>query len=315
MDIRQQMINTKLEINEDYEEYLRVSRDNYSKDTGHYRALDKAIKETQELRKKITESKNNTDVMEKIYKEMPVLPIEKNTQGYGKVGFRNESQLKISSSLSKELKNYDKYISTTPTQKVLQLKAVRDAWNGLSDDDRNQISSLNISSVKKSNYSVGGVNAGSYNSGTGELEIYIHSSVGMNRTDHIYNTIQHELAHAKFDNIKKESPDKISKFTNTISSDEIRNYPLNDYVASFSNPEKNIDNAWKAKEKRMKKSMAFTKDEIKKAKKDFYANENVQNWSKEIYANETHSAITELIAGTKTVKDVNPRLKQYFKSL
>ena len=301
--------------------------------------LKKALEHDREIRNKNLQS--YTDVLE----DMPIIPMGENTHEKNKLGFRehldedDSPKIKMSKALQADLKRSDKIIGGL-TVSTAQVISVRDAWNNLSDAQRNLIPTLNITKVKTSIKRVGleGTQAGSWSNERGVLTVNIDDrDIDVKN---MYSTVQHETGHAEWHMLNETSPEKTNKFTDTVMNDEMRNTPVTSYTSKYLNTDELTENLWQQKVQKIKQQNKFVKslgidkmkdvgskakgelfhvysdDEIADLKKTFV--EKHEKWSKQVYANETHSALSEIVHGTSTrmkkgLKD-SPNLQKYFKA-
>ena len=291
-----------------------------------------------------------TDVLE----DMPIIPMGKNTHEKNKIGFRDKAvgtednehpyrvvptQIKMSKALEADLKRSDKSVGGM-TASTAKLVAVRDAWNNLSDAQRDLIPTLNITKAKASMKSVGmkGNQAGNWNKSDGILTVIINDKYRSSSIKDQYTVIQHEAGHAEWNFLSETNPKKTQKFVDTIMSDEMKTTPVTSYASKYLNTDELTENLWQQKLKKIEqqnklvKSLGIDKmkdvptdtglfksysdDEIADRKKQFFKAH--EEWAKTIYANETHSALSEIVHGTstrmKTGLSDSPNLKKYFKA-
>ena len=330
------MIDTQIEIGERMAETLE-QRNTDGRLTDKIKGLRDDLETMKDTQQKNMQS--YTDVLE----DMPIIPMGENTHEKNKLGFREQvdaddpPKIKMSKALQADLKRSDKTIGGL-TVSTAQVMSVRDAWNNLSDAQRNLIPTLNITKVKTSLKKVGmqGKQAGSWSNEGGVLTVNIDD--GGIDVKNMYSTVQHETGHAEWHMLKETNPEKTKKFTDTVMSDEMKNTPVTSYVKKYLNTDERLENMWLEKSKKITAQNKFVKslgidkmkdipsdtglfksysdDEIADLKKTFF--EKHTNWSKSIYANETHSALSEIVHGTSTrmtkgLKD-SPNLQKYFKA-
>ena len=304
--------------------------------------FDDTIKELQDDLEKMREQQQKnlqsyTDVLE----DMPIIPMGKNTHEKNKLGFREQvdeddpPKIKMSKAIEADLKRSDKVVDGRLTASTAKVIAVRDAWNNLSDAQRNLIPTLNITKVKTSMKSVGmkGNQGGSWSSSKGTLTININDKMQSNSEKYQNTIMQHEAGHAEWHMLNETSPEKTNKFIEAISSDEMRNTPVTTYTSKYLNTDELTENLWQQEVKRytrinkeiqdndrytdkQKLEESYSDDEIADKKKTFF--EKHEKWAKQVYANETHSALSEIVHGTSTkmtkgLKD-SPNLQKYFKA-
>ena len=131
----------------------------------------------------------------------------------------------------------------------------------------------------------------------------------------MYKRVYHEMAHAEFNKMLRDKPEKVSKFIKTVSSPEMKKIPINSYVADYSNAQKIVDDNWNSYARKYNKTLSPEKVAELKDKYD----RNTKQWAETIYADETHSAVVEIISGTKVVdlprgmnQVTDPKYKQFF---
>jgi len=338
---RNEILDTKLEITGKIIENFEAKHD--TKTVKQLREdYDKLKKERYGL-----DSKDYKDVLD----DMPIIPIGENTHEKNKSGFkiseveddklRVGGKVKMSKALERELKASDTYEGRM-TASTAKIESLRDAWNGLTDKQRDLVGQLNITKVKAKNLA-GGLNLGSWNV-DGTLTVNLDDRFRENSVDRMYAVIQHEVAHAEWHELKKSSPEKTNKFIETVMDNtpsgttdnpiaSMKQSPLNSYTKRFLQTNEMIDARWKTKEKEIQSRNRYIKkykidemtdlnrplsttsdDEIEIIKKGFY--ESHEEWARTIYANETHSAISEVVHGVNTTKSDmmadNPHLKKFF---
>ena len=327
MDIRQQMLNTKITLWDDYKDFLelRLETPTVTNNPQLKEQLEREIEKVENNIEQLQNSKNATEFVEKLYGDMPIIPIGKNTDKHSRVNnFKqssgNDSQIKMSKTISADLKRSDKYVGNTNAA-ATQVKAIRDAWNGLSDEQRALVGTVDITAVSRK-LSTGKGNAGAtWNEKTKTLSVMIDNKRDITRTngvEEMYKRVYHEMAHAEFNKMSRDKPEKVSKFIKTVSSPEMKKTPINSYVADYSNAQKIVDDNWNRHARKYKGLDHKGKPFITKDDETRYR-ENTKKWEETIYADETHSAVVEIISGTKVVdlprgmnQVTDPKYKQFF---
>lgn len=306
LEVFQQISNTKISLLHDYNDFLdRKYQDAF---IGNNEELKRQIEERQDKVvdeiQKLEDGKNDTEFRELLYEDMPIIPMGKNTDKQKlethkfKESSGKDSQIKMSKALAADLKRADKYVGETSSS-ATQVIAVRDAWNGLSDEQRALVDTFEITAVPKK-LGVQKISAGaSWNETEKRMTFFVdrRKSVGAGGigVDGVYQRVHHEIAHAEFAKMVREKPEKVSKFIKTVSSPEMKKTPINPYVSTYSNPQKLLDDNWKRYERKYNKTLSPEKVAELKDKYD----RNTKQWKETIYADETHSAIVELVSGTK----------------
>jgi len=307
LEVFQQISNTKISLLHDYNDFL--DRKFESAFIENNEELQRQIKERKDKVvdeiQKLEDSKNDTGFMELLYQDMPIIPMGKNTDKQKlethkfKESSGKDSQIKMSKALAADLKRADKSVGETSSS-ATQVIAVRDAWNGLSDEQRALVDTFEITAVPKK-LGLQNIKAGaSWNETEKKMMFMVDSkkSVGAGgiRVDGVYKRVHHEIAHAEFAKMTREKPEKVSKFVKTVSSPEMKKTPINHYVSTYSNPKKMLDDNWKRYERKYKQRQ-LSPEKVAEIK-DRY-DRNTKQWKETIYADETHSAIVELVSGTK----------------
>ena len=149
----------------------------------------------------------------------------------------------MSKAISADLKRSDKYVGNTNAA-ATQVKAIRDAWNGLSDEQRALVDTVNITAVSKKLSTGKGKAGATWNEKTKTLSVMIDNKRDITRTngvEEMYKRVYHEMAHAEFNKMSRDKPEKVSKFIKTVSSPEMKKTPINSYVADYSNAQKIVD--------------------------------------------------------------------------
>ena len=316
------MHKTKITLWDDYKDFLELrSETQWHRDRPQLKEqLEREIEKVENNIQQLQNSKNDTEFVEKLYGDMPIIPIGKNTDRHSRINnFKqssgNDSQIKMSKTISADLKRSDKYVGNTNAA-ATQVKAIRDAWNGLSDEQRALVGTVDITAVSRK-LSTGKGNAGAtWNEKTKTLSVMIDNKRDITRTngvEEMYKRVYHEMAHAEFNKMSRDKPEKVSKFIKTVSSPEMKKTPINSYVADYSNAQKIVDDNWNSYARKYNKTLSPEKVAELKDKYD----RNTKQWAETIYADETHSAVVEIISGTKGVdlpRDVktNPKYKQFF---
>ena len=304
LEVFQQISNTKISLLHDYNDFLdRKYQDAF---IGNNEELKRQIEERKDKVvddiQKLEDSKNDTEFRELLYEDMPIIPMGKNTDKHSRVNnFKQssgkDSQIKMSKALSADLKRADKYVGHTSSS-ATQVIAARDAWNGLSDEQRALVGTFEITAVPKK-LGVQKISAGaSWNETHKKMTFFVdrkQSLSGGIGVDGVYKRVHHEIAHAEFAKMVREKPEKVSKFIKTVSSPEMKKTPINPYVSTYSNPQKLLDDNFERVERKYNKTLSPEKVAELKDKYD----RNTKQWKETIYADETHSAIVELVSGTK----------------
>ena len=320
------MHKTKITLWDDYKDFLELrSETQWHRDRPQLKEqLEREIEKVENNIQQLQNSKNDTEFVEKLYGDMPIIPIGKNTDRHSRINnFKqssgNDSQIKMSKAISADLKRSDKYVGNTNAA-ATQVKAIRDAWNGLSDEQRALVGTVDITAVSRK-LSTGKGNAGAtWNEKTKTLSVMIDNKRDITRTkgvEEMYKRVYHEVVgHAEFNKMLRDKPEKVSKFIKTVSSPEMKKTPINSYVADYSNAQKIVDDNWNRHARKYKGLDHKGKPFITKDDETRYR-ENTKKWVETIYADETHSAVVEIISGTKGVdlpRDVktNPKYKQFF---
>jgi len=320
------MHETKITLWDDYKDFLEL-RSETPRVTDNPQLKEQVEREIEKVENNIQQlqnSKNDTEFVEKLYGDMPIIPMGKNTDKQKlethkfKQSSGNDSQIKMSKAISADLKRSDKYVGNTNAA-ATQVKAIRDAWNGLSDEQRALVDTVNITAVSKKLSTGKGKAGATWNEKEKTLSVIIDNKRDITRTngvEEMYKRVYHEMAHAEFNKMSRDKPEKVSKFIKTVSSPEMKKIPINSYVADYSNAQKIVDDNWNRHARKYKGVDRDGKPFITKDDETSYR-ENTKKWVETIYADETHSAVVEIISGTKGVdlpRDIqtNPKYKQFF---
>lgn len=227
--------------------------------------------------------------LDKIEKEMPVIPLDKNTDNIkpNSFGFKtSKSQINISKGVQKKIDD-EPFLQN-------QVIAAQEAWNALPDDQRNLVKKLTIKTSSGRNYT-----GGWFNKSNNELSITLHE-IYPNNQKTIFTTMNHEIAHAQYNKMIKEKPDAVKAFNEKVKDIQKR-HSINPYVESYRNAYSN--NLKKIERYRKDIDREYNRGRITKAEHTKY--HKVQDHNEKIaeinhatiFENETHSAIAEYVTG------------------
>ena len=291
---------------------------------------------------------------EDITENMPIIPMGENTHKKNKLGFRDRAneddmmsqypaQIKMSKALEADIKRSDKSVGNI-TASTAQVLSIRNAWNNLSDEQRELVGTINITKVKKQMKYVGikGNQAGSWHSSNKTLTMNVNDDFKGSTVRNRFSTVQHEIGHAEWHKLMKDSPEKTNKFIDTIMSDDMKSTPISTYASKYLNTDERLENMWQQDVKRIKAlnkeiqdndrytdkqklEESYSDDEIADKKKAFFKQHD--EWARTIYANETHSKLSEIVHGTSKAtskslwtthpdkpKEAHKNLAKYFKA-
>ena len=355
-EVKQELENNRLvKKNKIFETNMEITEriiENYEAQNidGKYddkiKALEDEMKENKDIWNKSMQS------YEDMTKDMPIIPMGENTHKKNKLGFSDryghtkatadDTQIKMSKALQADLKRSDKS-GQNLSASTAQVLAVRNAWNNLSDEQRNLIGTLNITKLKGT-VATGARQAGSWNNERGILTMNINDKFTGGTVRKRFSTVQHEVGHAEFHKLMVDSPEKTNKFIDIIMSDDMKSTPISTYASKYLNTDELTEKLWAkriepvmAQKKRIKK-LGLTPEQVKdfgitdvsdkqisdKKKQFFKAHEE---WARTIYANETHSKLSEIVHGTSTAvhpslwtthpdkpREAHKNLQKYFKA-
>ena len=196
-----------------------------------------------------------------------------------------------------------KMAETNPLIKM-QHHALKKAWNGLPDEQRDLVKTLKIKAQKQTKS--GTFTAGSWTRDTGVLTVVLHE----NESDlkETFNTLHHEIGHAQYNKLMNEHPEKVEKFNREIKEIGSSYSALTSYVGSYrgayrkaidakEKQKKYLENWNKKHEQYPQRYSKVSEFEFEKSMAIMDHNINI---AQNIYENETHSALAQLVAGTNT---------------
>lgn len=153
---------------------------------------------------------------------------------------------------------------------------VKEAWNELSDEDRELIDVLKFrfsnTEIKNMGSHVDRVETGGKIYTPAYIEIQLSNSLTTSTS--AINTLVHEIAHAKWSKIEKENPEKVKKFNEVIR--EIGS--PTPYVATYERDSENME----------------FENKLEKARRDYskYSDESNKNFDETLERNQMNSELT-----------------------
>ena len=321
-ELKQELDNTRIvKQNEIFDTNMEVSQ----RLIDHYESInidgmfDDKIERLQDNKKDA--EKEHLSVMRyygQLSEDMPIIPMGKNTHDVNELGFKERTkrayekkrkgnkskQIKMSKSLENEIRMADDQTNRSVSSTTAQVLAIRNAWNSLSDEQRDLIGTLQIAGEKGGGTvtSTGGSLAGQWSEQKKTMKIIVDKDSNF-RTDTVqtkFTVVQHEVGHAEFHNLQKRSPKKTKKFVDTIMSmAKSGSSPITAYAGSYLDTDAITEKDWENKLKKNKEYFkAYTPKQISLQKETFKIMRD--EWTNTIYANETHSALAEIVHGTST---------------
>jgi hypothetical protein len=211
--------------------------------------------------------------------DLPHIPMKDNTHTKNTKGFIHD-KTKIS---------IQKSVTDNPGSKLMH-ERVKSAWNTLPDEHRNLVDKLVI---KQSRATKGSTwRGGSYDGLTKTLSINLNSR----SQENIEHNFYHEIGHARWHDLNKKSPEKISKFRDEMKKIGIAPTKYSESYRFAERRNADSEKTWRAKMKKGGWEINTLHEEQLKHNRDN---------SESIYHNESHSELNSYVLGNMPKKKIN----------